>query len=323
MTTQRASLAPCTSAIAESCAVRRKLARAQWSYSLTIAWLLPLIHPNAAAAQTGAEVSVADSKSWDPAWRRTSSFDLALTGFAAAAAFTLELIPAEESATWQGPILFDSAIRNALVARTSRGRNNAYVMSDLALWTSVSYVVLDATVGSMLVKRDVYTGYEMLMMDAEAFAITALLNTVTKRLTARERPDTDECQKSPDYDGHCSGREKNMSFYSGHAAGSATSAGLICAHHQRLALYGGAWDGAACGASIVLTSLTGALRVVSDRHWATDVLVGHLVGFTTGYFVPQLFHYRAKRDEDLAVGVRGMMPMAGPTGTSITVFGVF
>jgi hypothetical protein len=264
-----------------------------------------------------------ESNAWNPAWRRTSSLDLTLTGFGFASAFALQLLGAEETPVWRGPIAFDSSVRDAFVARSSRGRNRAYLVSDIALWTSVGQVVFDATVVSMLAQRETYTGYEMLMMDAEAYAVTVMLNSITKRLTARARPDTQECEKSANYDSHCSGKDRYMSFYSGHAAVSATSAGLICAHHQNLALYGKPWDGVACGASIMLTSLTGALRVVADRHWASDVLVGHLVGFSTGYFLPQLLHYQVRRSDDNATGVRGMFPLAGPNGTSVTVFGVF
>jgi hypothetical protein len=40
---------------------------------------------------------------------------------------------------------------------------------------------------------------------------------------------------------------------------------------------------------------TGALRIASDNHWATDVLVGHVSGYLAGYLLPTLLYYRKPR----------------------------
>src|SRR5690606_36190453 len=74
----------------------------------------------------------------------------------------------------------------------------------------------------------------------------------------------------------------------------ATGAGLACAHHTHLPLYGGGIaDLRACLGAVTLTLTTGALRIASDKHWATDVLTGHLIGFSVGYVLPSLLYYRA------------------------------
>jgi membrane-associated phospholipid phosphatase len=42
---------------------------------------------------------------------------------------------------------------------------------------------------------------------------------------------------------------------------------------------------------VSLAAATAVLRVTGDRHYATDVLAGALVGFAIGYGVPTLLHY--------------------------------
>jgi hypothetical protein len=48
----------------------------------------------------------------------------------------------------------------------------------------------------------------------------------------------------------------------------------------------------ACIGSILLAGTTGYLRVASDQHYVTDVMVGAAVGSLSGFLVPWLFHYR-------------------------------
>jgi hypothetical protein len=71
------------------------------------------------------------------------------------------------------------------------------------------------------------------------------------------------------------------------------SAGLICAHHLNVPLYGGgAPDLAACGAAVGLGLATGVMRMTADRHYASDIIVGSVIGFGGGFGLPLLLHYR-------------------------------
>jgi membrane-associated phospholipid phosphatase len=47
---------------------------------------------------------------------------------------------------------------------------------------------------------------------------------------------------------------------------------------------------------ITLGASVGALRVMGDRHYATDVLAGGLVGFTLGYALPTSLYYTRRQD---------------------------
>jgi membrane-associated phospholipid phosphatase len=40
------------------------------------------------------------------------------------------------------------------------------------------------------------------------------------------------------------------------------------------------------------TAATGVTRIVADRHYASDVVVGAAIGFAGGYGLPWLLHYR-------------------------------
>lgn len=281
-----------------------------------------LLWPSAGLADDIELESSTSGVAWQPYWRKSSLIDYSVTAVGFAAAVTLQVTPNGERSEWQRPILFDRALRSPLVADSASGRNQAARVSDILVAASIAHVAVDSTLVSMGAHGSFELGYEMLVMDAEAYALTLLLNGVAKRIIARERPDGSECARASSYDSTCSIKERYVSFYSGHAATAATSAGLICAHHQQLALYGGGWDGAACGASIVMTAFAGSLRIVGDRHWASDVLTGHLLGFASGYLIPTLFRYRRAPSRPQGVALRGLLPKPELAGASLVVFGV-
>jgi membrane-associated phospholipid phosphatase len=71
-----------------------------------------------------------------------------------------------------------------------------------------------------------------------------------------------------------------------------TGAGLLCVYHEELPLYGGgAWDVAACVEGITVGVGVGVLRLMADRHYVSDVMVGGAIGFVSGYALPRLLHF--------------------------------
>jgi hypothetical protein len=44
--------------------------------------------------------------------------------------------------------------------------------------------------------------------------------------------------------------------------------------------------------ALLLASATGVLRIAADDHYASDVIVGALVGIAAGYLFPKLAYYR-------------------------------
>ena len=65
----------------------------------------------------------------------------------------------------------------------------------------------------------------------------------------------------------------------------------MCTHHLNLELYGKVGSPIACGAAIAMTLGVGYGRIVTDNHYATDVVAGMITGGLTGWLVPSLFHY--------------------------------
>jgi len=147
--------------------------------------------------------------------------------------------------------------------------------------------------------------WQMFVLDAEALTLTALITETTKRLVGRERP---------------SGPGENDSFFSGHASIAATAATLVCLQHVQLRLLGNrAADAAVCGAASAAALTTGLLRVMSDRHYASDVIVGTAIGVGSAFLVYNL-HVHRSPDEQTALRIS---PILHPDFRGLSLTGAF
>jgi membrane-associated phospholipid phosphatase len=155
----------------------------------------------------------------------------------------------------------------------------------------------------------------MLVINTRAFAFTAALTGVIKRVANRERPVATTCRSDSSYDPSCGAAGPDYSFFSGHSSMAFTGAALICTHHAHLPLYGGDGDALACMGGVTAAILTGLARVTSDRHYLTDVLTGASVGMVSGAILPWLLHYRAQGSASAKESAgRGLFsPLIGPT----------
>ena len=227
-------------------------------------------------------------------WRGTPYHPLEAVGTALAGGAALAVVfgtkPAAEPRL-TGGILFDDAVRDGLRLRSPGARDAARAVSDV---TAVASLVLVLGVDSLAVplfRGSPGVALRMLAVDLEAIAWNGLLTPSVYTLTARARPSRDDCLRDPAFDPLCNAGT-SASFWSGHTAQAFNAAGLSCAHHAYLHLLGGgAPDAIACVGMVSLAATTGTLRVMGDRHHATDVIVGSLVGFGIGYGVPTLLHY--------------------------------
>jgi len=150
-------------------------------------------------------------------------------------------------------------------------------------------------------------------IDAETLLTVGIAVLSLQRITARERPYVVACasDSSPP---ECSGGGRFTSFPSGHTAVAFAVVGLECFHRDEL---GPGWA-PACPLAITAATLTGVLRIASDRHWATDVLAGAALGLGIGYTVPALHLALGTREAPLVIA-----PAVSPSYLGASIAGRF
>jgi hypothetical protein len=231
--------------------------------------------------------------SWSPDWPRFRTAEGVLTlGMTLQAASVLLFYPDAKN-NWDSGFLWDDAVRDGLVLSSRHDREQAAKISDYLYYAVVAYPIL---VDTVLVTDHVHeapdVAGEMLAMNLETYAVTGGIAISFERI-GRSRPMRRGCEQDPNYDAICNDEaEMNLSFLSGHTAAAFAGAGLMCVHHQHLPLYGGgAPDLIACLAGLSAATASGVLRIMSDNHYSTDVILGAGLGIFTGYFMPSLLHY--------------------------------
>jgi membrane-associated phospholipid phosphatase len=208
--------------------------------------------------------------------------EVAGIGATAAAALLVELLwHAPDPARWSGPILFDGPARDAFGAGSQGLRTAAARGSDVGELGLAAYpLIVDAGLVTWLSKGRGDVARRLLAVDVEAFALNGLLTSLVQRAVGRERPFAQGCGTA----GHAactSPDDRNTAFFSGHTSFAFTGATLLCFQHGRMNLYGDA-DGLVCPLALAVASATGLLRIIADRHWASDVLTGAAVGSAVG-----------------------------------------
>jgi membrane-associated phospholipid phosphatase len=290
-----------------SCRVRSAASCA--ALALSLAWAAP------ALAQT-------PDLGWDPRWAKFRPVEYVLSGVAGSASLVLYFgVHDAQTPRLSSGVLFDEYFREALRLRPPGQRDRARTVSD---WTAVSAISWAIAVDSLVVplaRGSTELSGQMLLMDGEAFAFSTLITTLIFKTVARARPSYRDCERDGKYDPLCKMHPMG-SFPSGHTNTAFTGAGLSCAHHLHVPLYGSrAADVLACAGTITLAATTGTLRILGDRHYATDVLVGAMIGFAVGYGMPTLLHY-GKVDND-APTPAAMQPLGNTLPVVPSISGVF
>jgi membrane-associated phospholipid phosphatase len=240
----------------------------------------------------------------------------------------VKLWPAAEGPRWDSQILFDGGARKLLRLHSASGRKTAETVSDMLFYAEVFHpLVIDPLLVAWGWHQSPSVAWHMSVINAQAYALTLVLNETAKRLAARKRPFVDACDRDTT-GASCASGSRYSSFYSGHAAVTATGAGLICAHHEQLALYQSTvLDRGTCITAIAGTAVTGVMRIIADNHWASDVLVGHLMGYLSGYLLPTLLYYEESRTapQEHAPERPGvlLLPIVNAHSLQLSVFGQF
>ncbi|HKU40754.1 MAG TPA: phosphatase PAP2 family protein, partial [Polyangiales bacterium] len=170
--------------------------------------------------------------------------------------------------------------------------NTIRVASDITLLATVLQAGLIDGFLLPLADGSSDVAFQLTLMNAQALSLNILIATLLFKAVARARPTLYQCRADPTSDPLCD-TGTYASFPSSHTSTAFTAAGLTCIHHQHLPLYGGATqDALACAGAMTLATATGLFRIIGDRHYLTDVIVGAAIGFSLGYVYPWLFHYQ-------------------------------
>ena len=218
--------------------------------------------------------------------------DATITGAAIAfwigtEAFKSHLAP--ETCHWCNPPGFDSSVRDALRWNDTGAANTISYVVPLGVEPLVVFG-LDA-----LAARDQGrpgAAWVDALLISEATAIAMAMNQAVKFIVGRERPFVHALPEA-DKPNTAHPSDNNVSFYSGHATFAfalAASGGTIASMRgYRLAPW--IW-----GAGMALAAATAYLRIAADRHYASDVTVGAILGSATGVARAAAVSWSAPRD---------------------------
>ncbi len=243
---------------------------------------------------------------WHKEWTPVSPLEVG--GTVAFTALNMVLFPGltgPSSAAWNGGFALDDPVRDMFRLRSRSQQLTTARYSDIGFRTLALFpYVVDVGVAALAVHRAPRVAFEMALIDADALTLAGTTQLLTSRLLGRRRPYVRECKGDGSaHSERCGTNNDNRSFYSGHAAGSFTSAWLTCLHHEYLPLYGGgpveSW---ACVWALSLASATSIFRITSDNHYASDVVVvvGAAMGYLYGYALPKWLHYGRLRNPTAA-----------------------
>jgi membrane-associated phospholipid phosphatase len=253
-----------------------------------------------------------DELQWDEDHPRFRPIEYVVTGVVGPTAIAMYyMLPEQREPRFIGGVLFDDAVRNALRVRSPSALQAVWTASDAV---DVSLVVLAFGVDSLgvpLLRGSPDVALQLGLMDIEAYAFSSALAIGLYDSVGRARPSYEDCQRDPSFVG-C--RTSPMaSFPSGHTNEAFTAAGVSCANHGFVPLYGSRlWDGLACARDVVLATADGLLRIIGDRHYATDVLAGAAIGWSFGYGMPTLLHYGVSAAGRPSPTSWTLSPMLGP-----------
>jgi membrane-associated phospholipid phosphatase len=201
------------------------------------------------------------------------------------------LYQSQPAQSWHEPVLFDGAVRGWLKADTKDWERHATYIADYTWYATQWYVLADSIVTPLVSdKLNADVAFQLTLLNWQAVGLTGLLARVTHVTIGRTRPSLQGCSDDPEAENRCEFR--GASFLSGHAAMTTASAGVGCMNHAYLPLYGGGVaDALVCPVLLTGAATVGVLRIVTDKHWISDVIAGWALGGVIGFGLPYALHY--------------------------------
>jgi membrane-associated phospholipid phosphatase len=207
----------------------------------------------------------------------------------------LVLQPERPPLEWNSPILFDSDARSAMRVSTENARD-AWGTTSWALWgLQLGYPVLVDLPFAWL-HYDPEVARDLFWQDAATLTVAGVIDLGLRDLVGRARPTVYDCIQR-------GGRnclesvESTRSFPGGHFVNGTAASALTCTQHLYGRLYGSPWDAIACATTVASDLAIGVMRIMADRHWASDQLAGAAMGTLIGWGVPYVMHIRSHAPE--------------------------
>jgi membrane-associated phospholipid phosphatase len=256
---------------------------------------------------------------WPRTVPRVGGWDIAATGALGVATVVLQLTYTQPATpNWSGGILFDDWFRRVLRLSSDSARATAASVSDFLLYGLVTLPFLDAWLGAGVTYGRPDIALKLSLLDAEAMLSTTFITLGAQHLTLRARPFVSLCAHEPTARECTDGSAQDTSFPSGHTSIGFTVAMLECVNHAHLDVEHTGWNAIACPVSLATAGLTGILRIMADRHFASDVIVGGLIGAGIGYLVPTLHYAVASKNTTTAI-----IPVMAPGYAGLALAGGF
>ncbi len=281
---------------------------------LLVAWLsLLFVSLTTASSARADDRSTTGPLRWDPAWTHAGPADYALTIFGVGDVLIYEpfLQNKQPPLLWTKPILFDVAVRNLLRGSTPAARSEAATVSWGFFGLVLAYPVIDIPVAGK--RYGAQLAWDLAWQDATTISLATAFDLNLRDLFGRARPPVWACLQAGGSTTQCLGTsgEATRSFPGGHVLMVTAAAALTCTQHLSMHLYGAPWDAIVCAAAIAADTTVGVLRIVTDDHWASDILAGGLLGTAFGWAVPTLMHLRATSTSPTGVAAH-LAPIAIP-----------
>lgn len=245
------------------------------------------------------------------------AWDIVATGGLIGALTVVQFgVPAPTQASWAGNG-FDDWVRSGLRLSGEGGRVVAGTTSDVFVFVLTAFPLLNAMLvaGAEHERWDI--AWRLVVLDVETLTTATLAAISLQKMTRRERPFVQECQTNPNLS-DCTPGGRYQSFPSAHTTLVFAAVALECFHHGYLDTSHTGWGAAACPATVSVATITAVLRVMADRHWATDVLAGAVLGGAIGVAIP-LLHLAVAKGQTPTV----VTPAIGPGMLGLSIAGRF
>ena len=194
---------------------------------------------------------------------------------------------------------FDDWVRGWLRIPSENGRNAAALTSDFFVYTLAAAPFINAFFVAGWEHERMDVAWKLAALDAETLLTVTFVTLSLQKLTAGNAPSS-RIARSTLAVRVQHRREVRLVSERSHLGGvRGGGAGVLPPRIPRhLAHRLGA---AVCPVTIVVATGTAILRVAADRHWATDVITGALLGGGLGYAIPALHLVFAENKDRTAV----------------------